>query len=276
VLVEALSHEGAVPSLSELRPSAVGDEARRGIREAALHYVERAGQRPDPGRGSAILAEPSPRRPAGEPDVPGLPGRSLTQAPGERGGPRPLAQFRESYIVAQDEEGLVLVDQHAAHERILFERYLREADAHEVETQQLLFPVTIELPPHERVLIEEEAGEFERLGFRLEPFGGDAVRIDAVPAVAASLEPTALVRELLGEAARSRSAAGDVGALRHRLVTTAACRAAIKVHHTLTTAAMQRLLDDLWATGNPTTCPHGRPVVFRLTLEEIERAFRRR
>ena len=85
-----------------------------------------------------------------------------------------------------------------------------------------------------------------------------------------------LLREMLGQARSARAAASNVAALRHRLVTTAACKAAIKIHHSLQPQAMQRLLDDLYACDSPTTCPHGRPILFRLTLDEIERAFRRR
>jgi DNA mismatch repair protein MutL len=94
--------------------------------------------------------------------------------------------------------------------------------------------------------------------------------------VAAEVPVEELFHELLGEAARTRSATADLEPLRRRLVTTAACKAAIKVHHRLTVESMQSLLDRLYATTNPTTCPHGRPVLFRLSLDEIERAFRRR
>ena len=118
--------------------------------------------------------------------------------------------------------------------------------------------------------------EFRRLGFRLEPFGERTVRLDGVPALAGEMDAEPLLRELLGEAAAARSAATDAAALRRRLVTSAACQAAIKIHHPLTATGMQRLLDDLYATRNPTTCPHGRPILFRLGLDEIERAFRRR
>jgi DNA mismatch repair protein MutL len=188
----------------------------------------------------------------------------------------PVAQYRESYIIAQDEEGLVIVDQHAAHERVLFERYLAEAERNEVEVQKLLFPVTVELPPHEYLLVEKEAEELRRLGFLLEPFGGTTVRMDGVPAVTSGVDPESLLRELLGEAGRASSAASDVEALRRKLVTTAACRAAIKVNHALNRESMQALLDDLFATVSPSTCPHGRPLLFRLPLDELERAFDRR
>jgi DNA mismatch repair protein MutL len=189
---------------------------------------------------------------------------------------RALAQYKESYIVAEDADGLLVVDQHAAHERILFERYLTQAEKNRVEIQRLLFARTVDLGLHERTVLEDEAEEFRRLGFLVEPFGGHTVRIDGVPAVAAELDPAVLLRELLGEAAHVRAAAAGVDALRLRLVTTAACKAAIKIHHGLTREGMQRLLDDLFRTGNPTTCPHGRPLVFRLPLAEIERSFHRR
>jgi DNA mismatch repair protein MutL len=188
----------------------------------------------------------------------------------------PLAQFRDSYLIAEDDGGLVILDQHAAHERVLFERYLEEAEAGRVETQQLLFPVTVELRPHERLLLEAEVLEFRRLGFHVEPFGGDAVRIDGVPAVAADLDPATILKDLIGEAAQARSATAAAEPLRRRLVITAACRAAIKVRRPLSRGEMQELLDALMRCTSPTTCPHGRPVLFRLRLEDVERAFRRR
>jgi DNA mismatch repair protein MutL len=189
---------------------------------------------------------------------------------------RPLAQYRESYIVAQDEEGLVVVDQHAAHERVLFERYLDEASANRVEVQQLLFPVAVELTAEQAIAAEREHAEWERLGFRLEPFGERTVRLDGVPALTADVDPATLFRELLGVVGQARAAVSEVDGLRRRLVTTAACHAAIKIHHPLTLEAMRALLEALYATRSPTTCPHGRPVLFRLGHDEIERAFRRR
>jgi DNA mismatch repair protein MutL len=188
----------------------------------------------------------------------------------------PLAQFRDSYVIAEDSEGIVIVDQHAAHERVLFERYLEEAEADRVETQPLLFPVMVDLPPHERLLLEEEVAEFRRLGFHVQPFGGNTIRIDGVPAVAAALDPAGLLRDLIGESARATSATAAAEPLRHRLVTTAACRAAIKVRRPMSRAEMQELLDALMRCSSPTTCPHGRPLLFRLRLDDVERAFRRR
>lgn len=189
--------------------------------------------------------------------------------------PRALAQVRSSYIVAEDHGGVVLIDQHAAHERVLFERFLGAAEADRVETQCLAFPIVVELTPHERPVFDEEQAEFRRLGFLAEPFGEGAVRLDGVPAVFAGVDPESLFRELLGEARGARSSSAASVPLRHRMITTAACKAAIKIRRPMTIPEMQRLLDDLVQVANPTTCPHGRPAQFRLTVEEIERAFRR-
>ena len=256
----------AVPTLVDLRPRTIATAAGPPV-VAQLPSFDRPPVPP--------LGEPLPAASwsAVAPNACGAAQpRRLTQ------GPRvtPLAQYDESYIVASDEQGLLLVDQHAAHERVLFERFLAEASDNRVEVQRLMFPLTVELSAAENLALERDADELRRLGFLVEPFGGSSVRIDGVPALAAEVDAPSLLRELAGEAARLRSSAADAPALRHRLVTTAACRAAIKVHHALSQAEMQRLLDDLFAADSPTTCPHGRPVVFRLPHAEIERAFRRR
>jgi len=262
-VVSALHHAGAVPRLAELRPAMAPEEPLASVAAALARY--------------AAVAEPAPR-PYAPPES--VAPRSLLEEdspavdPGRRAVP--LAQYKDSYIVAQDKDGILLVDQHVAHERVLFERYLAEAERGEVHVQRLLFPRTIELAADEAVTFEAEAGEFARLGFLLEPFGVRAVKLDGVPAFAKDVAPERLVRELLGEAARTRTAATGIVELRRRLVTSASCQAAIKVNYPLTREGMQRLLDDLFLTENPTTCPHGRPILFRLTLEEIERAFRRR
>jgi DNA mismatch repair protein MutL len=255
-VVTALSRAGAVPALEDLLP---GEPPSR--REEPVSLREPA----------AIPYEPA---------VPPPPARAVLSPREERLDDLPrvqaLAQHRDSYIVASDDRGLVLVDQHVAHERVLYERYLGEAVADRVSVQRLLFPVLLDLAPDEALVAEEHAEELRRLGFLLEPFGGNAFRIDAIPSLAAGLDPTSLLRELLRDASAARSARADVEALRQRFVTTAACKAAIKIHHPLSREAMQGLLDDLFRTANPTTCPHGRPILFRLDDESIERAFRRR
>jgi len=265
----ALGNESsAVPSLGDLRPqSAVSAHLLAADRPAPIPHVPSTPRVAEPRSVSSWNGEPVR---CGIPDEPRQP------ALGAASRAKPLAQYADSYIVATDEQGLLLVDQHAAHERVLFERFLAEAQENRVEVQRLLFPATVDLSASELVAVERDAEELRRLGFLVEPFGGSTVRIDGVPALAANLDAPSLVREIASEAARARSVSADAPAIRHRLVTTAACRAAIKIHHPLTQPEMQRLLDDLFAAESPTTCPHGRPVVFRLPHDEIERAFRRR
>jgi len=252
----ALTAENAVPRLEQL-----------GVREATLSYLER--HRPAAAQ-PAPFAAPSPS-PATTGDL-----IEVMEPPGRNRQAVPLAQINESYIVAQDRQGLVLIDQHAAHERVLFERYMAQAEDDQVEVQQLLFPLTIDLTVDEHILLQAELDEFRRLGFRLEDFGGHTVRLDGVPHYAADVDPESLLRELIGEARQVRTTAIANTELRRRLITSAACQAAIKVNYPLETPAMQRLLDDLFVTVNPSTCPHGRPALFRLTLDEIERAFKRK
>jgi DNA mismatch repair protein MutL len=282
-VVSALGHSRAVPALRDLRPHGTTTTSER-VTEAALRYLETHEAHPPAsahaGERTGWAVRDVPVDDGEDPHGCPRPFRSLPLAGQEPEETErkwvPLVQYRDSYIVAEDGEGLVIVDQHAAQERVLFERYRNEAERDGVEVQRLLFPKTIELPPHERVVLEEESDEFRRLGFILEPFGGETVRLDGIPAICSGLEPTGLLKEILGEARRTRSASTGVEGLRHRWVTTAACKAAIKIHHSLNHEEMQALLDDLSRAENPTTCPHGRPIIFRLTLDEIERAFRRR
>ena len=272
-ILSSLSDKAVVPELTDLRPALDPPARSESVSRAVADFLERTDAH-----------GPAPRRPSvgtGRPDTvcsvrEPLPFNAPHPSPAEDPGLVPLAQYRNSYILAQDERGLVLVDQHAAHERVLFERFLAEASENRVEVQRLLFPLTIELPPAERIVLEEEIDEFRRLGFIIEPFGGNSVRLDGIPALGADLDPEGLLRELLGQAARTRATVADVAVLRHDLVTSAACQAAIKINHPLAAAEMKRLLDDLYRTVSPGTCPHGRPLIFRLSHDEIERAFRRR
>jgi DNA mismatch repair protein MutL len=264
-VTSALSREAAIPTFAELRAPVTAAPVSADLLAGVGAALERHAAIAEPG----VPYRASASRPASFLDDDGLAAEPEHRAV-------PLAQYKDSYIVAQDREGLVLIDQHVAHERVLYERYLADAERETVEVQRLLFPKTIELTPDELVVLEAEAAEFARLGFLLEPFGGHAVKLDGVPAFARDVTPDRFLRELIGEAAKVKSAHSGVGELRRKLVTSAACQAAIKVNYPLQRDGMQRLLDDLFKTDNPTTCPHGRPILFRLPLEDIERAFRRR
>jgi DNA mismatch repair protein MutL len=185
------------------------------------------------------------------------------------GGLEPLGQLQNAYIVARSREGLVVVDQHAAHEQVLFERLLGEERA-----QPLDPPVRVELTTREAELLEPYLGALADLGMEVESFGGHAFLVRGVPAPLAEQEPRALLEALLEELPGCRRLAPEV--VQERLATKAACTAAIKAGDILTMEQMQALLADLAAAWSPATCPHGRPAFVLLTIEELERRFMRR
>jgi DNA mismatch repair protein MutL len=187
----------------------------------------------------------------------------------------PLAQFRDTYILASSPDGLVIVDQHAAHERILYDRLVGQERSRGVERQRLLFPITIELRPSEQQALDAAHDSLEALGFGIAPFGAGAVIVDEVPALLGGAEPGRLVRELLAEILEWDRAEG-VDQLRHRLLASAACHAAVTANERLGEGRMRQILDDLLRPGRPLTCPHGRPAILRLSVEQLEKEFRRR
>lgn len=187
----------------------------------------------------------------------------------------PLAQFRDSYILAAAPEGLVIVDQHAAHERILYDRLSIQDRERGIERQRLLFPVTVELRPEQRQALEAASASLAELGFGIAPFGPATVIVDEVPALLGAGDPSRLVRDLLNEVLEWDRAEG-IDRLRHRILATAACHAAVTANERLEGSRMRQILDDLLVDGRQQTCPHGRPAVLRLTMEQIEKEFRRR
>ncbi|MBV8858498.1 MAG: DNA mismatch repair endonuclease MutL [Acidobacteria bacterium] len=187
---------------------------------------------------------------------------------------RPLGQLEESYILATDAEGLLLIDQHAAHERVLFDKYRRLEDARRPESQSLLVPETFDLTPAQAAAFDEVSGELEGIGFSLTRLSGRTVAVRAVPADL----PPAGARNLLAEIldtvdAEKRGRARET--LRDEVAASLACHAAIKVNMPLTHEKMRWLIDRLLLTSSPTTCPHGRPAILRLTKRDIERGFHR-
>ncbi len=189
-------------------------------------------------------------------------------------GVRILGQIQESYIIACDAQGLLIIDQHVAHERVLYEKMAGAMRSNTVETQGLLVPVTLELAPHQAALLERALPELNRNGFQVERFGGNSVLIRSIPAVAKDVDCEKLLSEIL-EGLEIEERTLDVDRIRDRLAVSIACRAAIKVHMPLTLEKMQWLLDELGRTRIPTNCPHGRPVLLRFSLYEIERNFGR-
>jgi DNA mismatch repair protein MutL len=186
----------------------------------------------------------------------------------------PLGQFRHTFIIAADEDGLAIIDQHVAHERILFEQISERLAARALESQRLLTPVVLELSPGEHQTLISHRDELARFGFDVEDFGGTSLRVIAVPALLDWKRSEAALRAVVLDLDGLTPGTGVDDALR-RLAATMACHAAVKANDPLTREKMQYLLDELRRTSHSSVCPHGRPVVLRLTRREIERNFER-
>jgi DNA mismatch repair protein MutL len=194
--------------------------------------------------------------------------------PGLGHGIKPLGQIRDSYIVATDEEGLLLVDQHAAHERVLFEEIRDGRLARGPQVQQLLIPETLDLSPAEAQAFAVVREELENMGLETMELSGRTIAIKTAPAGLASADVIQLVREALAVVERERRDF-NIENVRDQMAASLACKAAIKVNMPLTSEKMQWLIDELMKTDNPMTCPHGRPSIMRMQLRDIERGFKR-
>jgi DNA mismatch repair protein MutL len=186
----------------------------------------------------------------------------------------PIGQFRNTFIIAVDDDGLAIIDQHVAHERILFEQFSERLTSRELESQRLLTPVVLEVTPGEHQTLIANAAALQRFGFDLEDFGGTSLRIGAVPAVLDWNRCEEALRAVAADLDGLAPGAGVETALR-QMAATMACHAAVKANDPLTREKMQYLLDELRRTSHSSVCPHGRPVVLRLTRREIERNFER-
>lgn len=187
---------------------------------------------------------------------------------------RPLGQLEESFIIATDDEGLLLIDQHVAHERILFDKYHRLEGTRIAESQNLLLPETFDLTPAQAAAFESVAAELESYGFVLMRLSGRTVAIKAVPADLPADEARNLLAEVLDAVDAERRGAARA-TLRDQIAASLACRAAIKINTPLAPEKMRWLVDRLLTTSSPTTCPHGRPILLRLTTRDIEKGFHR-
>jgi DNA mismatch repair protein MutL len=186
----------------------------------------------------------------------------------------PLGQFRDTFIIAIDDEGIAIVDQHVAHERVLFEQVMEKLTSGRLESQRLLTPLVIELSPAQREAVKHNAAALERFGMEIEEFGGDSLRLSAVPVLLDPGECETATRALADDLEGLSSGAGVEEALR-RIAATMACHAAVKANYPLTFEKMRYILDELRRTAYSSVCPHGRPVVLRITRREIEKNFQR-
>jgi DNA mismatch repair protein MutL len=187
---------------------------------------------------------------------------------------RPLGQIRDSFILAVSPEGLWIIDQHVAHERVLFERILKQRAARKVESQRLLMPLVFELTPAQYAVFAEISDELNQNGFEAEPFGSRSIAIKVAPAGIEATELERMVQELLEQIAREDQSL-NLEKVRARIAASIACHAAIKVNMQLGQSKMEWLLAELAKTECPMSCPHGRPVVLRYSIKDIQRAFKR-
>jgi DNA mismatch repair protein MutL len=186
----------------------------------------------------------------------------------------PLGQFRDTFIIAIDDEGVAIIDQHVAHERVLYERVMQRLTGGPLESQRLLIPVLIELAPAAHQALVARARELERLGYGLEAFGERTLKVSALPALL-DTEDAATALRALGEDLEGLDKGAHVQEALGRIAATTACHAAVKANYPLTFEKMAHILEELRATAYSTICPHGRPVMLRLTRREIEKNFER-
>ncbi|HEX2165665.1 MAG TPA: DNA mismatch repair endonuclease MutL, partial [Longimicrobiales bacterium] len=186
----------------------------------------------------------------------------------------PLGQFRDTYILAVDDEGIAIIDQHVAHERVLFEQVMEKLTSGRLESQRLLTPIIIEMSPAQRQALAQHRATLERFGMEVEEFGGDSLHLSAVPAILDPGECEAAVRALAEDLEGLDNGSRVDDALR-KIAATMACHAAVKANYPLTLEKMRYLLEELRRTAYSSVCPHGRPVVLRITRREVEKNFQR-
>jgi DNA mismatch repair protein MutL len=229
----------AAPASSAATPAAAGD-----LRHPFVHEAR-----------AAFPSQAAPAPPAG---------------PTGDGVLRPLGQVQDSYLLAESEDGVVLIDQHAAHERILYNRFLRQLAGEPAAAQPLLLPETVEADPADVAAAVEHADELAALGFQVEEFGPGMLRVLAGPAAT----PPERLREAVQELC-SLLAEGRPNDLRERLAASLSCHSAVRFGDTLDGAEQRRLLEELEVAEQSVTCPHGRPTRLVLSWQELERHFRR-
>ncbi|MEK6777544.1 MAG: hypothetical protein AABY87_11820, partial [bacterium] len=186
----------------------------------------------------------------------------------------PLGQIADSFIIAQDRDGLILIDQHAAHERILYEKFKSIYRISSIPVQQLLIPVNLELSAKDGILLTEHLDTARSMGIDVEEFSRGTFVVKGVPMWVADMDIQEMVRSLLEEIA-SLERVGELGRRMEEIIHVFSCRAAVKANKRLSREEMECLLRDLGESDSPHTCEHGRPTMIRIDLQEIEKRFKR-
>jgi DNA mismatch repair protein MutL len=263
-----------------IEPAAVYSAPRLDPRPAALFTSlerQRHEQREGP-VGQPTLSIPAPVAVAPEaaeiPVAPSVPEAPAAEKP-KASDYRVIGVLGKLYVLLEAKEGLVLMDQHAAHERVLFEELRRRLEREGVPSQRLLAPLMIDLTPRDFDLVSRHLETLERLGFSAEPFGGNTLKLDALPSFLKRDDPADFLHEVIREI---RVASERMSSLRlgEDLIATTVCRAAVKANDTLREPELRRLLEDLLACDMPYCCPHGRPTLIQIGYTELERKFGRR
>ena len=187
---------------------------------------------------------------------------------------RPLGQIHESFIIAAGRDGLWIIDQHVAHERILFEQVLKQRAAGRVEMQRLLMPLILQLTAEQQIDYARISDELHASGFETEPFGNRTIAVKAAPASVGAADLERILYEIL-ETAEGELRGASLDDLRRNICASIACRAAIKINMRLDAAKMEWLLRTLAGTDCPMSCPHGRPIAMHYSTREILKAFHR-
>jgi DNA mismatch repair protein MutL len=186
----------------------------------------------------------------------------------------PLGQFRSTFIIAVDDDGVAIIDQHVAHERVLYERIAARLTSGSLESQRLLTPLIMEMPPEARGALLAHGEELRRCGFEIDDFGPTSVRVDAMPALLSREQGTAALKALAQDL-EGLGGAEPVHEHLKNMAATMACHAAVKANDPLTTEKMAHILEELRQTAYSTVCPHGRPVMLRISRREVEKNFQR-
>ncbi len=273
---------GEVPRFSGEEAGAVPPEG--GLSLETFHPKETDGHPPEISRGPADVDEAVKKEtglsflheeeaagsPAKEPD-----GADGSEEPAEGRFPPlyPIGQMHGTYLLAENENGLYIIDQHAAQERIKYEYYYEKLGHPPDEWQELLIPITLEFSNQEAVKIEENLPELKKIGLNLEPFGTNAYIIRSHPAWFPKGSEKELIEEMIDQVLSMKKI--DYRRLREEAAITMSCKRSIKANHRLRKEEIQRLLDDLRQTKNPFTCPHGRPVIVHFSTRELEKMFKR-
>ena len=221
---------------------------------------------------AAVTEGPPTKEELPSPPVPAVAGEQA-EMPVER-SMRVVGQMKGLYIVCEADEGLVIIDQHAAHERVLYERYVRDYRAGAVHVQSFLIPQVVELGPEESSIISRHVGSLAAIGYDIKPFGDRSFAVGAVPAHVSDADVTTLVRDMVAGMEEGSGGHAVSGTVEERLIA-ASCRSAVKRGDVLEHAHLQKLVDELLGCERPSSCPHGRPTMWARSWDELDSSFKR-